>query len=107
MDNCARENKNQFVLGYLCYLIKCKVFKKIELSFLPVGHTHEDVDQMFSRFSVYLKGHDSITMNDLMNSIQNSYNPKPTTIEITQIARIKQHMINNNWLNNIEGFIIN
>jgi len=30
-------------------------FRQIKLSFLPVGHTHDYVDQMFSRFSLYLE----------------------------------------------------
>ena len=62
MDNCARENKNRYVFGYLGLLVQRKVFKEVILSFLPVGHTHEDIDQMFSKFSAYLKGHDAITI---------------------------------------------
>ena len=41
-------------MGYLCHLVEEKVFDKIKLSFLMVGHTHEDVDQMFSRYSICL-----------------------------------------------------
>ena len=46
MDNCFRENKNVYVLGYLSWLVERGVFEKVELSFLPVGHTHEDIDQV-------------------------------------------------------------
>ncbi|XP_071168335.1 uncharacterized protein [Mytilus edulis] len=49
MDNCARENKNRFVFGFLSLLVELKVLKKIKVSFLMVGHTHEDIDQFFSR----------------------------------------------------------
>ena len=28
---------------------------QVELGFLMVGHTHEDIDQFFSRFSQYLR----------------------------------------------------
>lgn len=28
---------------------------QIELGFLMVGHTHEDIDQFFSKFSQYLR----------------------------------------------------
>ena len=48
LDNTTKENKNQFVLAYLQSLVDTKVFKRIEVSFLPVGHTHEDIDQRFS-----------------------------------------------------------
>ena len=51
-----RECKNRFIFAYLKSLIDCGVFKHIYLSFLPVGHTHCDADQMYSRFSVYLAG---------------------------------------------------
>jgi hypothetical protein len=51
-----RENKNRYLFTYLKSLIDCKVFNEIYLEFLPVGHTHCDIDQMFSRFSTFLKG---------------------------------------------------
>lgn len=50
LDNCSRENKNKYLIGYCHWLVSNKVFKYIYISFLPVGHTHEDVDQMFSGF---------------------------------------------------------
>ena len=47
-DNCAQENKNRFLLAFCSLLLKWKLFDEVTLSFLPVGHTHEDVDQIFS-----------------------------------------------------------
>ena len=43
----------RFILGLLCLLVEKGIFKKIKLSFLMVGHTHEDIDQCFSRY-IYL-----------------------------------------------------
>lgn len=39
-----------------------KFYFKIELGFLMVGHTHEDIDQSFSCLSRYLRKHDALTM---------------------------------------------
>lgn len=38
MDNCARENKNKAMLGYLSWLVEKGVFNKVVLGFLPVGY---------------------------------------------------------------------
>ena len=44
LDNCSRENKNRYVMGYFEMLVANSVFQSVEIGFLPVGHTHEDVD---------------------------------------------------------------
>ena len=51
LDNTARGNKNSTVFGYLSMLVEKGIFKKIKVNFLLVGHTHDHIDQMFSRFS--------------------------------------------------------
>lgn len=51
-DNCSCENKNKYMLAYCHWLVANQVFRSITMSFLPVGHTHEDIDQMFSTFVV-------------------------------------------------------
>ena len=73
MDNCTRENKNQWVLAYLSWLVQRGVFHTIELSFLPVGHTHEDIDQLFSRLAVYLRSHDAIDRTMLYAGIVKAF----------------------------------
>ena len=50
MDNCPRDNKNNIMFGFLAMLRQLDIFDSVEVCFLPVGHTHEDVDAMFSRF---------------------------------------------------------
>ena len=62
---------------------------QIKLSFLPVGHTHEDVDQMFSRFSLYLEKHDAVTPGELASALQASYTPMPQICEIMETYDIK------------------
>jgi hypothetical protein len=47
LDN-ASDNKAFAVLGTFSYFVLAKVFKKVTLNFLIVGHTHEDIDQYFS-----------------------------------------------------------
>ncbi|XP_052097971.1 uncharacterized protein LOC127732831 [Mytilus californianus] len=66
MDNCFRENKNKWVFALCCFLVEMKVFEKVKVNFLMVGHTHEDIDQLFSRFSNWLSRHSAITMMKLM-----------------------------------------
>ena len=46
MDNCAGENKNWLVLQFCSMLVGMGKVLSIQLSFLPVGHTHIDIDQV-------------------------------------------------------------
>ncbi|KAL3133949.1 hypothetical protein ABBQ32_008396 [Trebouxia sp. C0010 RCD-2024] len=47
MDNCAKDNKNCTVLGFCALLVELGVVETVEINFLPVGHTHEDIDGLF------------------------------------------------------------
>ena len=57
------------VFGFLHYLVLKGVFDNIYVSFLPVGHTHEDIDQMFSRFAMYLKGNNIFDVDELFAAL--------------------------------------
>jgi hypothetical protein len=37
------DNKNQHLLGFLSLLTVREVFEEVQLRFLMVGHTHEDM----------------------------------------------------------------
>jgi hypothetical protein len=73
LDNCWRENKNRLVLGIGHLLVKEGVFKKVKICFLPVGHTHGIVDQMFSRFSVHIRWNDILSLDDLVRVCRGAY----------------------------------
>ena len=66
MDNCGRENKNQFMIRFLSLLIHMDVFVRVELHFLPVGHTHCQIDQLFSVIYRAMKGKDLFTVPESM-----------------------------------------
>jgi len=61
MDNCSGDNKNFAIVGYLNYLVAQGVFSTVEVGFLPVGHTHEDIDQGFSVLSRHLRRVDALS----------------------------------------------
>ena len=60
LDNTSKQCKSKYVLGYLACLVQWGIFERVVLSFLPVGHTHEDIDQMFSRLAVRLRTTDCL-----------------------------------------------
>ena len=56
-------------------LIGLNIFEEINLLFLPVGHTHWENDQSFSKLSVYIKNDDSgmKLLEQLFNLFQNAW----------------------------------
>ena len=75
LDNTPRENKNNLLFTYLHMLLVKQVFKKIKVGFLIVGHTHDQIDQMFSRFSTRLAKCKAFTYEALCTIIKDSYKP--------------------------------
>ncbi|XP_032239011.2 uncharacterized protein LOC5513564 isoform X1 [Nematostella vectensis] len=111
-DNCSRDCKNVYILGFCAFLVAIGAFKKVKLSYLMVGHTHEDVDQMFSRISGGLKRKNAETIDALRRMfsrisgglkrknaetidalrrvIAESYTPRPCTSLMNAIFDIKE-----------------
>jgi hypothetical protein len=85
-DNCWRENKNRFVLALAACLVKFGFFKEVEFGFMLQGHTHTDVDAIFSHFSRKLRMHDAYTMPDLFNIVVGSQQQRPSCTFMDEIA---------------------
>lgn len=89
-DNSAKDNKNFILMGFLASLVQQNVFKKIKLSFLMVGHTHEDVDQMFSRVSVHIARKSVPTLPILQDLAREAYHPMPNVQHLENIWDYRQ-----------------
>jgi len=48
LDNC-RANKSKIMFAYASWLVMTEIFVRVRLCFCLVGHTHENIDQFFSR----------------------------------------------------------
>ena len=64
LDNCGGENKNKYMFSFLSYLVQVGIFQEILVSFLIVGHTHEDIDQHFSVISRELRRKNAVTPSE-------------------------------------------
>ena len=92
LDNTTRQCKSKFVIAWLHYLIQVGIFDDIYVSFLPKGHTHEDIDQMFSCIAKYLRGHDCPSPRAFAICIRAAYtfnNEKPIVEHLTHVANIR------------------
>ena len=81
------ENKNQWVIAYFVLLICLGIFQKIKMCFLPVGHTHEDIDQGFSCIARHLRHVNAYTFAQLVKCVQESFrkeNKPPNVFQIGQ-----------------------
>ncbi|KAL5016833.1 hypothetical protein ScPMuIL_006422 [Solemya velum] len=88
IDLPGRENKNKYFLGMMAYLVKKKFVREIWVSFLLVGHTHEDIDQCFSRISVKLKPTNTINIEELHSIVEGSQLPKPSSLNIGTVWNV-------------------
>ena len=72
LDNSSKDNKNQYLMAFLSLLTTRGVFKEIQVGFLLVGHTHEDIDAYFSHLSKSLKSKNTFVVADLMKAFMES-----------------------------------
>jgi hypothetical protein len=68
LDNAASDNNNHYLLMFLSLLIALGVFITIEVGFLLVGHTHEDIDGTYGRMSSNLKSKDIYSLPEMMDT---------------------------------------
>ena len=73
LDNASSSNKNRFVLFFCGLLVAWKLVRKVKVSFLPVGHTHEDIDQMFSRFASALRRNDVMSWQHMAEIFKGAF----------------------------------
>ena len=48
LDNTTKQCKSRYLQGCLSQLVAQGVFEQVTMSYLPVGHTLEDIDQLFA-----------------------------------------------------------
>ena len=92
LDNCFRENKNTYVFAYLVWIIERAVFKHIFVSFLPVGHTHFDADQLASRISVAVRNINITTIQQYIDVLKGCYTSKQgECLDVSMIDDVLDH----------------
>ena len=73
LDNTAKDNKNHFLLGYCALLLAEGLFEEVEVFFLPVGHTHNEVDQAFSLISKAVAREGAFSVEDLKQTANRAW----------------------------------
>lgn len=68
-DNCYKENKNKSMMFFCSLLVKWDWFEEVFYSFLPKGHTHEDIDRLFSFLRIVLTRDEYSTLDRLISYI--------------------------------------
>lgn len=61
-------------MGYFESLVQWGVFTEVEVSFLPTGHTHSNIDKAFCTTARLLCAHDAITFHDLHHELSQCFN---------------------------------
>ena len=105
LDNTSRENKNQIVFGYLNMLVELGIFHKVKVGFLLVGHTHDRIDQIFTRFVVTLGRNNVGSLPSLTEVIRNAYSPERVVLRwrrsLTWRDLLWDHMVKKDALKNL------
>ena len=83
LDNDSRDNKNRFVFALYLFLTNQSVFQEIYINFLIIGHTHNDIDAPYDKWSYKLREIDYPILPLLMKSFMDmeSWHVIPHLIE--------------------------
>ena len=62
------DNINRFVFCFWSLLVANRIFREVYVNFMIIGHTHDDIDAFFGRWSMALKKGSFSTILLLMKS---------------------------------------
>lgn len=79
LDNCPTENKSKAIYVLFASLVGFEVVKELYVNFMIKGHTHDAIDQTFSRVSKRISLQDTWTKEDLMAACLAATN-EPTVV---------------------------
>jgi hypothetical protein len=68
MDNCVKDYNNHHLLVFLSLLSAKEVFEEVQLGFLVIGHTHENIDKSFGHLSKKLREQNNYVVANLMKA---------------------------------------
>ena len=72
-DNTVAQTKNQYAAAFCSQMVGMHKFSTVTLNFLMVGHTHEDIDQLFALICQYvIRRHRWQTPEDFQRIVQES-----------------------------------
>ena len=69
LDNVG-SNKGYILIICMAILIRLGIAKKVKISYLLVGHTHEDIDSIIGVICTHLRQMDVWTLTELANAIR-------------------------------------
>ena len=96
LDNTTKQNKGRYLAGFLALLVRQGTFEEAYMMYLPVGHTHDLVDQMFSRFAVHLRTNHALSRSMLARcikkSFQDKYGRRPKVFQWETVANVSGWM---------------
>lgn len=92
MDNSWKDNKNQIVFAFCSELVLRGIFQTVQVSFLMVGHTHEDVDAFFSKVAGRIGNRDVTTFPALMAEMWECQSIHPVPYLIREVADYHEYV---------------
>jgi hypothetical protein len=70
VDNTTHENKNIYMFALYVALVGLEYFHEVQLGFLIIGRTHEDIDQRFNIISNTLKRANIDSLKELLELVE-------------------------------------
>ncbi|KAL3675267.1 hypothetical protein R1sor_025215 [Riccia sorocarpa] len=92
LDNSAKDNKNWAMMAFCSELVARRCCKMITMSFLVVGHTHEDVDAFFSKVNAAQAGKDIESLPHFLTVVYHAQSSKAYPRVIQEVADYKEHV---------------
>ena len=69
---CAGDNKSYVVFAFLALLVQSQLIQQVHINFMPVGHTHEDVEGFFGNLASKLQYQSAMGIEDMLRHIRES-----------------------------------
>ncbi|KAL3682990.1 hypothetical protein R1sor_001012 [Riccia sorocarpa] len=92
LDNSAKDNKNWAMMAFCSELVARGCCKMITMSFLVVGHIHDDVDAFFSKVNAAQAGKDIESLPHFLAVVYHAQSSKAYPRVIQEVADYKEHV---------------